>query len=245
MVDNKRVALVTGASRGIGKEISKQLSADGFRIAVNYNSSAGEAEQLVAELGGEPRAIAVQADVRKPDSVRNMLDLIQDRLGTVSVLVNNAGIVRPAKLTQMSIEDWDSVIGTTLYGAFHCAKYVVGDMPEHGGRIINISSTYGLSGSYGQVNYSAAKAGMIGFTKALALETANNKITVNAVAPGLIETEMAALIPDKIRDRIIDQTPIHRLGTPQEVASLVSYLVMPEAGYITGQVFAVNGGLYM
>ncbi len=180
------------------------------------------------------------------DQVESMMDHALSAFGRIDVLVNNAGIVRPAKVRDMKVDDWNDVLSTCLTGSFYCAKCVLGDMLQRGsGRIINMSSTYGLSGSYGQTNYSAAKAGLIGFTKALALEAARHGITVNAVAPGLVDTDMAAAVPEKIASRIIESTPVRRLAQPSEIAHLISYLASADAGYVTGQVFAINGGLYM
>ena len=245
-VNGRPVAVITGGTRGIGGAISRRLAADGYRVVVNYANSRSTADELARELGKITDVIAIQADVSNFDHVANMIDRTLSTFGRIDVLVNNAGIVRPAKIRDMTIADWNDVLSTCLTGCFYCAKCAVADMLQRGsGRIINMSSTYGLSGSYGQTNYSAAKAGLIGFTKALALETARHGITVNAIAPGLVDTDMAAAVPEKIANKIIESTPVRRLAKPSEIAHLVSYIASAEAGYVTGQVFAINGGLYM
>ncbi len=240
------VAVITGGSRGIGRAIARRLAMDGFRVVINFTSNKSAAEELTRELSEVADTIAIQADVSNFAQVASMIDRTLAAFGRIDVLVNNAGIVRPAKIRDMAIGDWNDVLATCLTGSFYCSKCVLGNMLERGsGRIINMSSTYGLSGSYGQTNYSAAKAGVIGFTKALALETARSGITVNAVAPGLVDTDMAAAVPEKIVNKIIESTPVRRLAQPSEIANLVSHLASADAGYITGQVFAINGGLYM
>ncbi len=243
---NKRVAVVTGAARGIGKAIAEALGRSGAAVVVNYRSSAREAEELVAELEDVTDAIAIQADVSVYAEAQMLIDKTLAHFGHVDMLVNNAGIVRPAKLLDMTPQDWHDVLTINLTSCFNCSKAALGPMVANQfGRIINISSAYGQTGAYGQTNYCAAKAGMIGFTKALALETAKSNITVNAIAPGLVETEMASAVPEKIAARIIERTPIGRLAKPAEIASLAAYLVSDAASYITGQVIGVNGGLYM
>lgn len=246
MIRPGSIAIVTGASKGIGRSIATRLAEHGARLVVNYRADSQAAEQTVGELRKISDAICVQADTTDPGQVRALVDQAVRHFGQVDILVNNAGITRPAKLIDMDFQTWKTVIGTALDSCFHCAQAVLPGMLGRGhGRIVNISSAYGLTGSYGQTNYCAAKAGVIGFTKALALETAKHGITVNAVAPGLIDTGMATEIPEKIAQRILAQTPMGRMGQPAEVATLVAYLVSEEAAYITGQVMSVNGGLYM
>lgn len=239
----RRVAVVTGAARGIGKSIAEALGRSGAAVVVNYRSSTREAEEVAAKLDN---AIAIQADVSVYGEAEMLIDKTLAHFGRIDILVNNAGIVRPAKLLDMTPQDWHDVLTINLTSCFNCSKAAMSHMVSNKyGRIINISSTYGQTGSYGQTNYCAAKAGIIGFTKALALETAKSNITVNAIAPGLVETEMASAVPEKIAARIIERTPIGRLAKPAEIASLAAYLASDEASYITGQVIGVNGGLYM
>ncbi|MBI3546924.1 MAG: beta-ketoacyl-ACP reductase [Gammaproteobacteria bacterium] len=245
-INGHPVAVITGGARGIGRAITRRLATDGFHVVINYTNSKSAAEALTQELSPTAQAIAIQADVRDFDQVAGMIDRTLNTFGRIDVLINNAGVVRPAKIRDMTAADWNDVLATCLTGSFYCSKCVIDDMLKKGfGRIINMSSTYGLSGSYGQTNYSAAKAGIIGFTKALALEMAKHGITVNAIAPGLVDTDMAASVPEKIVHKIIESTPVKRLAQPPEIAGLVSYLASTEASYVTGQVFAINGGLYM
>lgn len=246
MIRLASVAIVTGSAKGIGRAIATRLAECGATLVINYRADARAAEETVADLRKISEAICVQADTTDAGQVQSLVDQAVRHFGRVDILVNNAGITRPAKLVDMSFHAWKAVIDTALDSCFHTTRAVLPSMLDRGyGRIVNISSAYGLTGSYGQTNYCAAKAGVIGFTKALALETAKQGITVNAVAPGLIDTDMAAAVPEKIAQRIIAQTPMGRMGQPAEVASLVAYLASEEAGYITGQVMSVNGGLYM
>ncbi len=239
------VALVTGASRGIGRAIALRLAADGHAVGVNYASSAASAEEVVAQIvaaGG--RAVAIKADVGNEDDVRAMFDTVSTDLGPVTVLVNNAGITEDGLLLRMGTEQWDRVITTNLRSVYLCTKAVLRDMIRaKGGRIINISSVSGLAGNAGQANYAASKAGIIGFTKSTAKEVGSRGITVNAVAPGFITTDMTGALGDGITDAVVQQISLGRLGLPEEVASVVGYLASDGASYITGQTIVVDGGL--
>ena len=242
-----RVALVTGASRGIGRAIAVRLAEAGARIAVNYHTGQEGAASTVAviqEQGGE--ALAVGFDVGDPEAVRGGVQASIDGLGPIDILVNNAGVTHNALLLRTRTRDWDSVLRVNLSGAFHCAKVVArGMVRARRGRIINVTSVVGESGNAGQTAYAAAKAGIIGFTKAAARELAGRGITVNAVAPGLIETDMTEGLDDAQRLAYRTAIPMGREGTRSEVADAVAYLAGPGAAYVTGQVLRVNGGLYM
>jgi 3-oxoacyl-[acyl-carrier protein] reductase len=242
---NGQVAIVTGASRGIGRAIALALATEGASVVINYASSATAAEEVVAEIsnaGGS--AIAFQADVSKPDQVDALLKAVMDKWGRVDVLVNNAGITRDTLLLRMKLEEWQEVIDLNLTGVFLSTKAVSKVMlKQKSGRIINITSVAGLMGNPGQANYSAAKAGVIGFTKTIAKELATRGITVNAVAPGFITTDMTANIKS---DDILKFIPLGRYGQPEEVAGMVRFLAADSAAaYITGQVFNVDGGMVM
>ncbi|WP_022853796.1 3-oxoacyl-[acyl-carrier-protein] reductase [Thermodesulfatator atlanticus] len=242
-----RIALVTGASRGIGRAIALALAKEGADVIVNYASSAEAAKEVVSEIKALGRkAIALKFDVASFDEVQNAVKEAEENFGPIDILVNNAGITRDTLLMRMKEEDWDKVLGVNLKGAFNCSKAVIqGMMKRRFGRIINISSVIAFSGNPGQTNYAAAKAGLIGFTKSLAREVATRGITVNAVAPGYIETDMTAKIPEKIKQAILAQIPMGRVGKAEEVAPAVVFLASEEASYITGAVIHVNGGLYM
>lgn len=239
------VALVTGASRGIGRAIALRLAADGHAVGVNYASSAANAKEVVAQIvaaGG--RAVAIRADVGNEDDVSAMFATVAEELGPVTVLVNNAGITDDGLLLRMGAEQWDRVITTNLRSVYLCTKAVLRDMIRaKGGRIINISSVSGLVGNPGQANYAASKAGIIGFTKSTAKEVGSRGITVNAVAPGFITTDMTGALGDGITDAVVQQISLGRLGFPEEVASVVGYLASDGASYITGQTIVVDGGL--
>jgi len=240
-----QVAIVTGASRGIGRAIALQLAGKGAKIVVNYASSSTAAEKVVSEiiaLGGE--AIALQADVSQAGQVEDMVNKTLETFNRIDLLVNNAGITRDTLLLRMKLEDWQAVIDTNLTGVFLCTKAVSKIMlKQRSGRIINISSVAGQMGNPGQANYSAAKAGVIGFTKTVAKELASRGITVNAVAPGFIQTDMTSEIKS---EGILQYIPLGRFGQPEEIAGMVCFLATdPAAAYITGQVFNVDGGMVM
>ncbi|MDR3556910.1 MAG: 3-oxoacyl-[acyl-carrier-protein] reductase [Syntrophobacteraceae bacterium] len=246
-MSEQRVVVVTGASRGIGRAIAVGLSAADTHVIVNYNSSpeaADETASLVRSRGGA--STAMKFDVADPDAVKAAFDQIVGAHGRIDVLVNNAGIARDNLLALMKPSEWDVVMATNLKGAFLCSQAVIRPMMKRRfGRIVNVTSVVGVTGNPGQCNYSAAKAGIIGLTKSLAREIVSRKITVNAVAPGYIETDMTAALPAKAREVLLAQIPAGRPGAPEEVASAVAFLASDSAGYITGQVIHVNGGMYM
>lgn len=247
MLLSGQVALVTGASRGIGRQIALDLAREGAVVAINYQNSADAAQSLVEEiaaLGGE--AQAWQADVSKLDQAVALVDNVLEKWGHLDILVNNAGITRDTLLLRMKEEDWDRVLEVNLKGYFNCCKAAVRSMTRaRQGRIINISSVVGIRGNAGQVNYAAAKAGVIGLTKSLAREVGSRRITVNAVAPGFITTDMTKDLPEDIRAEMLKSIALGRLGDAADVAGLVVFLAGPKAAYITGQVIAVDGGMSM
>jgi 3-oxoacyl-[acyl-carrier protein] reductase len=242
-----RVALVTGASRGIGSAIARRLAADGAAVAVNYVSNAAAADATVAAIeraGG--RALAVAFDVGDGHAVRAGVARVVDALGGLDILVNNAGIARDGLVLRLKEEDWEAVLRTDLTGVFLCTKAAARVMLKAGGgRIVNVASVVAEIGNAGQAAYAAAKAGVIGFTKAVARELASRGITVNAVAPGLVASEMTAAIGDEQRAAYRLAIPLGRDAETAEIAAAVAYLASPEAGYVTGHVLRVNGGLYM
>ncbi len=245
MIDlSGRVALVTGASRGIGRATALALARQGARVAVaaRADHAAGVTTEIGA-AGGE--ALAVTVDVADASSVDAMVAAAVERFGRVDVLVNNAGITRDQLMLRMKREDWDAVLATNLTAAFTCVQAVLRPMvKQRAGRIITISSVVGQAGNAGQANYAASKAGIIGFAKALALEVASRGITVNVVAPGLIETDMTRVLAEDAHESWAQRIPVGRLGRPEDVADAVCFLASDEASYITGQVLAVNGGMY-
>jgi 3-oxoacyl-[acyl-carrier protein] reductase len=240
-----RVALVTGASRGIGRAIARALAARGAAVvaAAREHHAAAVVDEIRA-AGGQAEAASL--DVTDSLAVEATVAAALARFGRLDVLVNNAGIARDQLMLRMKREDWDAVLATNLTAAFTCAQAVLKPMvKQRSGRIINITSVVGQAGNAGQANYAASKAGLIGFTKALALEVASRNITVNAVAPGLIETDMTRAISDGAHETWSERIPLKRLGTPEDVAAAVVFLASDEASYITGQVLAVNGGMYL
>ncbi len=241
-------AIVTGATRGIGKAIALELAKRGANVAFNYAKSADEAEKLKVEIENSGvKCFAAQCDVANTEASADFVKQTQTEFGTVDFLVNNAGITRDTLILRMKEDDWDSVIDTNLKGAWNFSKAVLRPMMknETGGSILNISSISGVVGMLGQTNYSASKAGMIGLTKSLAKEIASRKITVNALALGLIETEMASEMNAEYREKILAQIPLGRLGNVQEVAEIACFMLSDAARYITGQVIQPDGGLAM
>ncbi|HOV87421.1 MAG TPA: 3-oxoacyl-[acyl-carrier-protein] reductase [Syntrophobacteraceae bacterium] len=246
-MSDKPVIVVTGASRGIGRAVAVELTEPGAVVVVNYHSKTAEAQETAAAVeakGGVPRLY--RFGVGDEEAVKEAFKQILQEFKKVDVLVNNAGVVRDNLLALMKVAEWDEVIRTNLRGAFLCSQAVVKPMMRRRyGRIVNVASVVGVTGNAGQCNYSASKAGIIGLTRALAHELISRNITVNAVAPGFIETDMTMRIPEKFREAILDQIPAGRYGAPEEVAAAVKFLASKGAGYITGQVLHVNGGLYM
>ncbi len=242
-----QVALVTGASRGIGEVIARRLAGEGARVAINYHTSDKAAErvtQAIASSGGE--AFAVGADVSQEDEARSLVGQVVERWQRLDILVNNAGITRDRLLLRMTPTEWDEVLGVNLRGAYLCIKFALSQMVrQRRGRIVNISSVVGLAGNAGQANYAASKAGLIGLTKAMAREVASRNITVNALAPGYIATEMVESLSEEVRAKILARIPLGRFGKPEDVAETVAFLCSDEANYITGQVITIDGGLTM
>jgi len=241
-----KTAIVTGAGRGIGRAIAKELAETGANIVVNYATSGEAAEALakeIREIG--PKALTVQADVTDYAQVQEMVKQAMETFGQIDILVNNAGITRDRTLKNMSKDQWDEVIHTNLDSLFNCTKLVLPHMLERkSGKIINISSFVALAGNVGQSNYAATKAGIIGFTKSVALEVARHGITVNAVCPGFTETDMLWEVPENVRQRILDRIPMARFGTSEEIAACVRYIAT-EGDYMTAQAISINGGVYI
>lgn len=244
---NGRVAVVTGSSRGLGRAIAVKLASLGAKVVVNYHSNKAAGEEtlrLIQQAGGE--AIVIQADVSVFDDAQRLIQGALDHFGRLDILVNNAGTTRDTLLVRMSEEEWDIVVDTNLKGVFNCCKAAQRSMlKQRYGRIVNITSIAALAGNAGQTNYSAAKAGQIGFTKALAKEVGSRNITVNAIAPGYIPTDLSATIPPDLLAKGMELMPLGRPGIPEDIANAVAFLVSDEGNYITGQVLAVDGGLAM
>lgn len=242
-----KVAVVTGASRGIGKAVALKLASQGAVVIVNYNGSREKAEEVQKEIeakGG--KSCIYQCNVSDYEKCETFLKEVIQEYGSLDILVNNAGITRDGLLMKMSEEDFDKVIETNLKGTFNTIRFATRQMlKQRGGRIINLSSVVGVTGNAGQANYAASKAGVIGLTKAAARELASRGITVNAVAPGFIETDMTAVLPEKVKETFVSQIPLGHFGSAENVASAVAYLASEEAGYITGQVLHVDGGMCM
>jgi 3-oxoacyl-[acyl-carrier protein] reductase len=241
------VVLVTGASRGIGRAIACRFGRGGAKVGINYRQNASAAEATAAEvaaLGGQ--ALLLPGDASDGKDVSAIFAKLIEQWERIDVLVNNAGIVRDTLLLRMSDDDWDQVLDTNLRSAFLCTRAAMRHMlRQRAGRIINVASISGIRGNAGQANYAASKAGLIGLTKSVAREVASRGITVNAVAPGLIETDITTAMPEKARDALIEQIPLGRMGTPEEVAAAVEYLASADASYITGQAIVLDGGLAM
>ncbi|ERI09170.1 3-oxoacyl-[acyl-carrier-protein] reductase [Aneurinibacillus aneurinilyticus] len=242
-----KVALVTGASRGIGRAIALELARQGADVAINYAGNEAAARDVadeIARLGR--RALVVKANVADADEVETMVKQTIDELGKLDILVNNAGITRDNLLMRMKEAEFDEVIAINLKGVFNCIKAVTRPMMKaRSGRIINISSVVGVMGNAGQANYVAAKAGVIGMTKSVARELASRGITVNAVAPGFIETDMTSVLGEDTKESLLGEIPLARLGKPEDIANMVAFVASEKAEYITGQVFHVDGGMYM
>jgi 3-oxoacyl-[acyl-carrier protein] reductase len=240
-----KVGVVTGSSRGIGRVIALRLASEGASVVVNYRGNEAAANEVVSEIksgGGE--AIAIQADVSQVGEAQALLDAARKTFGRVDILVNNAGTTRDTLLMRMSEEDWDIVIDTNLKGTFNCIKAVSRQMMrQRYGRIVNITSVAGIGGNAGQANYASAKAGVIGLTKTVAKELGSRGITCNAVAPGLVPTDLTASLPQDLVDLAVERTPLGRTGTAEDMAAAVAFLASDEASFITGQVLAVDGGL--
>ncbi len=241
-----RVAIVTGAGRGIGRAIALELGRHGARVAVGYSTQAEAAEEVAQQIrdsGGD--AFPLRGNVAHLGEVQAAVDQVIERFGSINYLVNNAGITRDRSLARMTQDEWEAVIDVNLHSIFNMTSAVLPHLLKQGrGRIINISSVVGQAGNFGQTNYAAAKAGIIGFTKSAALELARRGITVNCIAPGFIETEMVGAMPDDVRQKVLERIPMGRLGQPEEIAGLALFL-LSHGDYITGQVIGINGGLYM
>ena len=242
-----KTAIVTGASRGIGREIALQLAQEGAKVAVNYSGSKDKADEVVQQIkdtGGE--AFAIQADVSNSDSVKTMVDMTIETFGSIDILVNNAGITKDNLLVRMKEDEWDDVININLKGVFLCTKGVSRQMMrQRAGKIVNVASIVGVSGNAGQANYVAAKAGVIGFTKTTAQELAARNINVNAVAPGFITTDMTDALNEDVKNQMLANIPLGKLGSPENVAKTVMFLLSEDAAYITGQTIHVDGGMVM
>jgi 3-oxoacyl-[acyl-carrier protein] reductase len=240
-----KIAIVTGSSRGIGRAIALRLAAGGSTVVVNYVGNEAAAKEVVDQItgnGGE--AIAVQADVRQPAEAQALIDTAKQAYGRIDILVNNAGTTRDTLLMRMSEDDWDVVLDTNLKGTFNCIKAVSRQMMrQRSGRIVNITSVAGISGNAGQANYASAKAGLIGLTKTVAKELGGRGITCNAVAPGLVPTDLTASLPQDLVGLAIERTPLGRTGTAEDIAAAVAFLASDEASFVTGQILAVDGGL--
>ncbi len=247
MLLDGKAALVTGASRGIGRAVALRLAKEGAKVVVNYagNAKAAEETKAAVEAAGS-EAVCVRADVAHADEVAALFDAAVKAFGTVDILVNNAGITRDGLLMRMKDEDFDAVLATNLRGVYLCTKAASKIMmKKRSGRIVNMTSVVGLMGNVGQTNYAAAKAGILGFSKSAAKELAARGITVNMVAPGFIETDMTAVLSDKVREQLVGAIPLGRMGEPEDVANAVLFLVSDAAAYITGQVVNVDGGMVM
>jgi acetoacetyl-CoA reductase len=242
VVNNQPVAIVTGGVRGIGRAIAEELLKANYKVIVTFNSSEEQAELMKQEF--QEKVIVKRADVSKEAEVETLFNDIQETYGRIDVLVNNAGITQDKTFHKMDADDWHHVIDVNLNGTFYCCNQAISKMRDQNhGRIVNISSIVGQKGNFGQANYAASKAGLLGLTKTLALENAVKGITVNAVCPGFIETDMVSAIPTEVKSKIQQDIPMKRFGTPKEVAKAVKFLISEDAAYITGQELNINGGL--
>lgn len=244
---NGKTALVTGASRGIGSAIAVVLAKAGANVAVNYSGSREKAEQVAAEIEAlGSKALVIQANVADGDAVKAMVKDVIGAFGSLDILVNNAGVTRDNLIMRMKDQDWEDVINTNLKGVFHCTKAVTRQMmKQRSGRIINIASVTGVIGNPGQANYAASKAGILGLTKSSARELAARNITVNAVAPGFISTDMTDELGEDVKEQMLQQIPLARFGKPEDVAAVVRFLASDESAYMTGQTLCVDGGMVM
>jgi len=238
-------ALVTGASRGIGKAIAMELALLGADVAINYNNSAEKAEEVATEIRAMGRkSLTIQADVSKFEEAEALVNKVNEEFGQIDILVNNAGITKDTLLLKMKEEQFDDVISANLKSTFNCTKVAIKlMMKKKYGRIINVASVVGITGNAGQANYAASKAGVIGFTKSTAIEIGSRGITVNAIAPGYIETDMTDNLNEKVKEQLLGRIPLKKLGQPKDVANLVAFLASDNAEYITGQVIKVDGGM--
>lgn len=244
ILENKN-AIVTGGSRGIGRSIALQLARNGANVIINYTSNKEAADQVVKEIEVyNVKGLAIQCDVTKSDDIKKMIGTVESHFDTIDILVNNAGITKDNLLLRMKEEEWQQVIDVNLTGVFLCTKAVIRKMmKQKHGKIVNISSVVGVTGNAGQANYSASKAGVIGFTKSIAKEVASKNIRVNAIAPGFIETDMTAVLSEDIKSGLMESIPLKRYGQPDDIANLVVFLSSNQSNYITGQVINVDGGM--
>lgn len=242
-----KVAIVTGASRGIGREIAMQMAKEGATVIVNYNGNKEKAQDVTDDIIAlEGNAEVYGCNVASFDEVKEMIDYVAGKYGRIDILVNNAGITKDGLMLKMTEEDFDKVIDINLKGTFNCIKHVSKYMlKQRSGKIINMSSVVGIGGNAGQINYAASKAGIIGMTKSAAKELGSRGITVNAIAPGYIDTEMTAVLSDEIKGKIIDSVPLKRMGQVSDIANMAVFLASDKASYITGQVMSVDGGMSM
>lgn len=242
-----KIALITGGSRGIGRAVAMEFAKNGASIAINYAGNEAAAQETISELKAlGVRAEAFKGDISHFDDAKKVIDEVKESFGAIDILVNNAGITRDGLLLRMKEEDFDKVLSVNLKGAFNCIRHMSGIMlKQRSGRIINISSVVGITGNAGQANYAAAKAGIIGLTKSAAKELASRGINVNAIAPGFIQTDMTEVLSDKVKEKIMENIPLKRYGSPEDVAKLALFLASGLSDYITGQVINVDGGMVM